>query len=324
MPEAPGAEGEKTDKEKPAKSDKNAEEDLSEEDKKLKEELELCVTRLQEPDQKLYAGALECMRKLIRASTTSMTSVPKPLKFMIPHYETMKTVYEKIASSTSPDAVKKECADVLSVLSMTMSENNECLKYKLKGDTSTENMDAWGHEYVRHLAGEIVAEWNDLTTETTEGQDEAMDDLDKKNQLLHLVQQIIPSQMKHHAEAEACDLLMEVERLDYLEQYVDKTAFNRVCLYLTSCVAYVPEPENTNLLKTALKIFRDQKQYPQTMRLALQINDSDVVREIFDECQDQLTQKQLVFMLARQQHFLELDDTEYDEIIEIMSNSHLN
>jgi len=323
-PEAPGAEGEKTDKEKPAKSDKNAEEDLSEEDKKLKEELELCVTRLQEPDQKLYSGALECMRKLIRASTTSMTSVPKPLKFMIPHYETMKAVYEKIASSTSPDAVKKECADVLSVLSMTMSENNECLKYKLKGDTSTENMDAWGHEYVRHLAGEIVAEWNDLTTETTEGQDEAMDDLDKKNQLLHLVQQIIPSQMKHHAEAEACDLLMEVERLDYLEQYVDKTAFNRVCLYLTSCVAYVPEPENTNLLNTALKLFRKFDQYPHAMRIALQMNDPAKVQEIFLSCQDPIMQKQLAFMLGRHQHYLELDENEYDEIIEIMSNSHLN
>jgi len=322
--EAPGAEGEKTDKEKHAKSDKNAEEDLSEEDKKLKEELELCVTRLQEPDQKLYSGALECMRKLIRASTTSMTSVPKPLKFMIPHYETMKAVYEKIASSTSPDAVKKECADVLSVLSMTMSENNECLKYKLKGDTSTENMDAWGHEYVRHLAGEIVAEWNDLTTETTEGQDEAMDDLDKKNQLLHLVQQIIPSQMKHHAEAEACDLLMEVERLDYLEQYVDKTAFNRVCLYLTSCVAYVPEPENTNLLNTALKLFRKFDQYPHAMRIALQMNDPAKVQEIFLSCQDPIMQKQLAFMLGRHQHYLELDENEYDEIIEIMSNSHLN
>jgi len=322
--EAPGAEGEKTDKEKTAKSDKNAEEDLSEEDKKLKEELELCVTRLQEPDQKLYAGALECMRKLIRASTTSMTSVPKPLKFMIPHYETMKAVYEKIASSTTPDAVKKECADVLSVLSMTMSENNECLKYKLKGDTSTENMDAWGHEYVRHLAGEIVAEWNDMTTETTEGQDEAMDDLDKKTQLLHLVQQIIPSQMKHHAEAEACDLLMEVERLDYLEQYVDKTAFNRVCLYLTSCVAYVPEPENTNLLNTALKLFRKFDQYPHAMRIALQMNDPAKVQEIFLSCQDPIMQKQLAFMLGRHQHYLELDENEYDEIIEIMSNSHLN
>ena len=101
--------------------------------------------------------------------------------------------------------------------------------------------------------------------------------------------------------------------------------FQRVCLYLTSCVPYVPDPENTNLLKTAMKIFRDQKQYPQTMRLALQINDSDVVREIFDECQDQLTQKQLVFMLARQQHFLELDETEYDvDVIENMSNANLN
>lgn len=264
------------------------------------------------------------MRKLIRASTTSMTSVPKPLKFMIPHYETMKAVYEKIASSTTPDAVKKECADVLSVLSMTMSENNECLKYKLKGDTSTENMDAWGHEYVRHLAGEIVAEWNDMTTETTEGQDEAMDDLDKKSQLLHLVQQIIPSQMKHHAEAEACDLLMEVERLDYLEQYVDKTAFNRVCLYLTSCVAYVPEPENTNLLNTALKLFRKFDQYPHAMRIALQMNDPAKVQEIFLSCQDPIMQKQLAFMLGRHQHYLELDENEYDEIIEIMSNSHLN
>ena len=32
------------------------------------------------------------MTTLIRASTTSMTSVPKPLKFLRPHYDTMKTV----------------------------------------------------------------------------------------------------------------------------------------------------------------------------------------------------------------------------------------
>ena len=46
------AEGEKN-KEKTSKTEKDAEEDLSEEDKKLKEELELCVTRLQEPDEKV-------------------------------------------------------------------------------------------------------------------------------------------------------------------------------------------------------------------------------------------------------------------------------
>ena len=38
--------------------------------------------------------------------------------------------------------------------------------------------------------------------------------------------------MSHNAEAEACDALMEVERLDDLDQYVDETAYTRVCLYL--------------------------------------------------------------------------------------------
>ena len=30
--------------------------------------------------------------------------------------------------------VKKECADILSILSMTMSDKNDCLKYKLLGN----------------------------------------------------------------------------------------------------------------------------------------------------------------------------------------------
>ena len=50
------------------------------------------------------------LRDLIRASTTSMTSVPKPLKFMMPHYDAMKAAYEKITDNK----VKKQCADVVS------------------------------------------------------------------------------------------------------------------------------------------------------------------------------------------------------------------
>jgi hypothetical protein len=55
-----------------------------------------------------------------------------------------------------------------------------------------------------------------------------MTDVGKKDQLMKLVEQIVPSQMKHHAEAEACDLLMEVERLDILEQFVDQVMFSYV------------------------------------------------------------------------------------------------
>ena len=81
---------------------------------------------------------------------------------------------------------------------MTMSDKNDCLKYKLLGHTDRENIEAWGHEYIRHLSGEIVSEWNsigDADTEAEEGVDVEMADNEKKEQLLHLVKEIIPSQV---------------------------------------------------------------------------------------------------------------------------------
>lgn len=83
------------------------------------------------------------MANHIRASTTSMTSVPKPLKFMKPHYDTMKQIHEKITDAP----VKKVCADIISVLAMTMGEGRDCLKYRLLSDL--DKIGEWGHEYVR-------------------------------------------------------------------------------------------------------------------------------------------------------------------------------
>ena len=51
---------------------------------------------LKDSNQDLYRPALEQLRSLIRSSTTSMTSVPKPLKFLGPHLDTLKGVYDKI------------------------------------------------------------------------------------------------------------------------------------------------------------------------------------------------------------------------------------
>ena len=52
---------------------------------------------LQEKDTSLYRPALEQLRTMIRASTSSMTSVPKPLKFLRPHYDTLKEIFENMA-----------------------------------------------------------------------------------------------------------------------------------------------------------------------------------------------------------------------------------
>lgn len=104
---------------------------------------------------------------MIRTSTSSMTSVPKPLKFLRPHYDELSTIRDSWPNNPSSSIVsavaaavglgsaqpavtdKTLLADILSVLAMTYSDTGkrETLKYRLVG--SEEDPGLWGHEYVR-------------------------------------------------------------------------------------------------------------------------------------------------------------------------------
>lgn len=288
--------------------------ELTDEDKQLLDELNLCVERLKEDDSSLYKSALEILRTKIRSSTASLTSVPKPLKFLRPHYGTLKEIHGKVSDGEN----KRFCADIVSVLGMTMSEERECLKYRLIG--TQEEIGSWGHEYVRHLSGEVASEWKDIVD--AEGEPDAK----KLDGLGTLIEDIVPYNMKHNGETDACDLLMEINKLELLDKFVDKSTFSRVCLYLMSCVPYTPDPENITLLKTTIRLFRNFDRFAEAMRLALQLNDMDTINELFHSCKDPIMQKQLSFILGRQQVFLELNDEldETEELNEIMSNTHLN
>ncbi|XP_055338382.1 26S proteasome non-ATPase regulatory subunit 2-like [Paramacrobiotus metropolitanus] len=304
-PDAEKGDAKSADKKKTEK-----ENEISEEDLKLQAELNMLVERLQEGKLELQKPALEALRNQIRSSTTSMTSVPKPLKFLRPHFDTIKNLFEKISD---PD-VKKICASVLSVMSMTMSSTRESIKYKMLA--TKEDIGAWGHEYVRHLAGEVTQEWNE-TAKLDESQ---------KTVYLQLAQEIVRYFMDHNAEPEACDLLMEIEQLKLLETFVDTHSYNKVCLYLVSCVPYVADPEDTQLLKTAIKLYHKFNQYTEAIRLAIRLNDMTLIKELFLLCPDRATKKQIAFILAHSQVYLELDENSegYDELMEIMSNSQLN
>jgi len=305
------AEESKKDAEK-TKQTKKEEEDMSDDDKQLLEELTMLVQRLTELDTTLYKPALESLRTQIRASTSSMTSVPKPLKFLRKHFDTLKELYTKWPDSDD----RRFLADIISVLGMTKPDDRDCLKYRFLG--SLEPLESWGHEYVRHLAEEIRQEYSER------------EDANRAD-LLVLANDILPYDMKHNAEIDACDLAMEIERLDLLEKYVDKSTFQRVCLYLTSCVKYVPEPEDSELLKCALRIFLNYEHYPEALNLAIQLNDMDLIKEIFKKSGEttdkkKLCQKQLAYILGRLQIFLEVDEEIEDgeELSDIISNSHLN
>lgn len=127
------------------KDSKEAESELSEEDQELKEKLELCVQRLTEegPDANVAALAPAAIRSIadeVRTATTSMTSVPKPLKFLRPHYASLCEAQKNLAggsaaSAASSKEASQELADVLSVLAITAGARGgrEALKWRLAG-----------------------------------------------------------------------------------------------------------------------------------------------------------------------------------------------
>ncbi len=62
----------------------------------MKESLELVVQRVQDADSGVQKMALEHLRKEIRSTTSSVTSIPKVIKFLRPHYDALKTFFQTL------------------------------------------------------------------------------------------------------------------------------------------------------------------------------------------------------------------------------------
>ncbi|KAG8095291.1 hypothetical protein GUJ93_ZPchr0012g21808 [Zizania palustris] len=301
-------------KAKGKKKDEKKDDDLSEGDREFKEQLELYVVRAQDPDPSVQKLALESMRQEIRTATSSMTSVPKPLKFLRPHYGTLKAYFETMADTD----MKKYMADILSVLALTMSAEGEreSLKYRKIG--SEGDIGSWGHNYVRNLAGEIVQEF----------QKRQYDDM-PIDSLMELVQQIVSFHMKHNAEPEAVDLLMEVEDLDLLVDHVDSTNYKRACLYLTSSSKYLPAPDDMMALDIAFKIYMKFGDLASALRISLLL-DNKYVKQVFTATDDFLLKKQFAYIIARHGLSTEIDDdiatdeNEKEALQEIINNTKLS
>ncbi|RWR80576.1 26S proteasome non-ATPase regulatory subunit 2 A-like protein [Cinnamomum micranthum f. kanehirae] len=245
---------------------------------------------IQDLDPDLKKFAIESMRQEIRMLTSSITTVvPKPLKFLHPHYEALKSCYEVMADSE----LKKYLADVLSVVAWSISAQGEqeILKYRLLG--SEGDIGSWGHGYVRNLADEILEEFEKPEIEVSPISD-----------LMTLVGQIVAFLMKHNAEPEAIDLLIKVGCLDMLLDHVESTNYKRTCWHLASATRYV----DMDVLDIACNIYEIYGDYTSALRFILFQDDAKKLKEIIASFDDALHKKQFCYMLARHGVTLELDE----------------
>lgn len=272
----------------------------------MKEKLALLVERLQDSNQEISKVALNGLVDEVRSATTSVTSVPKSLKFLKPHYPAIRDAFNSVANSE----FKKSFADFLSVLSMTMGDpaNPESLSFLLQG--TLKDFTNWGHEYLLHLSGEIARE----NAKRLEGQ-KSNDDL------LRIVEKIVPHLIQQNSEAYAIDLLIEVDKLEDLTTYVNEHNYQRVFLYLLSSSQFSADQEEMNkTLTIAYNICLNVKKYNDAVRIAIRLDDTDMIKRAFDQCQDRTIQKQMALNVARQRVNIQLDE----ELTELASNTKLN
>lgn len=286
-------------------------EELSEEDQKLKDELDMLVERLTEADSSLYEAALEAIKTSIKTSTSSMTAVPKPLKFLRPHYDKLTEAYEKWPKGANKDSL----ADTLSVLGMTYSDDEgrrDTLKYRLLAPGT--DIGSWGHEYMRHLALEIGQEYEIRQQEEKDSED-----------ITSLALVLVPFFLKHNAEADAVDILSELEMIEHIKEHLDENTYSRVCLYMASMVPLLTYPDNDRFLRTAHDVYLQYKQYTQAISLAIKLNDLELIKSDFNSAPDKPTKCQLAFLLARQRISIELDDDDAndEELQECLNNTKL-
>ena len=238
-----------------------------------------------------------------------MTAVPKPLKFLRPHYDDLCQIYEQWPSGKEKDSF----ADVLSVLGMTQGneEKLDTLKFRLAVPPS-QDLGSWGHEYVRHLALEIGQDYQKRLTD-----DEDVDDL------VNLTRSLVPYFLSHNAEADAVDIMSEIEIIQEIPKYLDENTYGRVCLYMVSMVNLLTYPEDQQFLHTAHDIYKQYHKLPQATVLAIRLNDIDLIRKDFDSTEDVSMKRQMAMLVARQQIWLPIEDIEDDKLQECLSNEKL-
>lgn len=191
---------------------------------------------------------------------------------------------------------------MLSVLGMTYGDEEklETLKYRLLA--KSEDLASWGHEYIRHLALEIGQEHQDRLNNEKDTKD-----------LVDLALSLVPYFLSHNAEADAVDLMSELEIIDQIPKYLDEETYSRVCLYMVSMVNLLTFPEDQQFLRTAHQIYVQFNELTRAIVVAIRLNDTELIKSDINATSDKSLKKQMAFLAARQQIWLDVSPEEEED-----------
>lgn len=276
--------------------------ELSEEDKLLKEKLEELVASVLAQNQD-SAKSLDQLKVEIQTSTSSLTAIPKPLKFLLPLVPSLVAKF---------DGANKTYADLLSVLSMIKTQ--DCLKYKLLGNRR--DIASWGPEYVRALSGDLIA-----TVDGSAGDVEEM------------VEIIVQYQLDHQMDYEAVDLCFDCSLLGKLVEKATEDNFERMAHYLVRLADFAGQEERREVSKVAFDLFLRFKECVDALRVALRVGERDWVRLAFRTAKENeraaaprslLMRRQMASVMASHRQFWLVDSQDEHDLQSIMSNSRLS
>ena len=270
-------------------------------------------------DYDLRINSYNMIKHEITTATSSMTSIPKPLKFIRLRFDEIKSFYDKFIPSTGQDKnYKLMLSDLISVILTVVSQKDEegkeltILSYVLSG--TRKDLTSWGIEYIRSLCSDIGQEYV-----------LRLDKDEPTNDLLDLVKAFVPYLIKQHCESDAIDLLIEVESIDEIKNFINENNYKKICLYLLSIANYSADTEEyRSTLELVYNIYFDKfHQYIDAMRVAIKIGNPLYITQTFFKCNDLTTQKQLAFILSSEGIFLDEEDTSNKmdgEVLEILRN----
>ena len=188
-------------------------------------------------DYDLRINSYNLLKHEITTSTSSMTSIPRPLKFARMHFTELKEFYDKfIPKNDKENEYKLMLSDLISVILTVINEKDEngkeltILSYVLSG--TKKDITSWGQEYIRSLCSDIGQEYN-----------ERLDKDEPTNDLLDLVKIIAPYLIKQHCESDAIDLLIEMDCLNDILTFINENNYKKICLYLLSITNYSADTE---------------------------------------------------------------------------------